>query len=257
MTINLNIVIPVGGRGSRFQKAGYDVPKPLLPISGNPMLECVLYNILCDIRRNPAYNLKLHLISSSVLQPYEDQVISILKTQLPNSMFRIHYDNPNEEFRGPAYAVLHIINDLGADDSLVIINSDQYIKQLGWFESSLLHFLYTKADGGLLTFIKNNGDPKWSYADIENDIITRVVEKEAISHFASVGMYYFKRVSDFEHATKELIARNLTVNNEFYVGPAYNILIEEGKKVVPFFINNMLGLGTPEDYLANKDQIWK
>jgi choline kinase len=26
----LNIVIPMAGRGSRFEKAGYDVPKPLI-----------------------------------------------------------------------------------------------------------------------------------------------------------------------------------------------------------------------------------
>ena len=35
----LNIVIPMAGRGSRFQTQGYQLPKPLIPIHGKPMIE--------------------------------------------------------------------------------------------------------------------------------------------------------------------------------------------------------------------------
>ena len=30
----LNIVVPMAGLGSRFQKAGYTIPKPLIPVNG-------------------------------------------------------------------------------------------------------------------------------------------------------------------------------------------------------------------------------
>ena len=33
----LNIVIPMAGLGSRFQQAGYTVPKPLIDVRGRPM----------------------------------------------------------------------------------------------------------------------------------------------------------------------------------------------------------------------------
>ena len=36
-------------------------------------------------------------------------------------------------------------------------------------------------------------DPKWSYAGIENNLVTRVVEKEVISDEATVGIYNFSR----------------------------------------------------------------
>jgi hypothetical protein len=34
----LNVVIPIGGIGSRFQKEGYRFPKPLINIVGRPMI---------------------------------------------------------------------------------------------------------------------------------------------------------------------------------------------------------------------------
>jgi NDP-sugar pyrophosphorylase family protein len=41
----INIVIPMAGRGSRFSKAGYELPKPLLDVRGRPMIEVVVENL--------------------------------------------------------------------------------------------------------------------------------------------------------------------------------------------------------------------
>lgn len=41
----LNIVIPMAGRGSRFVKAGYTVPKLLIDVFGEPMISLVTKNI--------------------------------------------------------------------------------------------------------------------------------------------------------------------------------------------------------------------
>jgi hypothetical protein len=43
---DLNVIIPIGGLGSRFQKEGYRFPKPLINIVGKPML-CWLIEHLC------------------------------------------------------------------------------------------------------------------------------------------------------------------------------------------------------------------
>ena len=41
----INIVIPMAGRGSRFTKAGYNLPKPLIPVHGVPMIKVVCNNL--------------------------------------------------------------------------------------------------------------------------------------------------------------------------------------------------------------------
>jgi len=38
----MNIIIPLGGKGERFFKAGYTVPKPLIPVLEKPMIFHVL-----------------------------------------------------------------------------------------------------------------------------------------------------------------------------------------------------------------------
>lgn len=40
--IHMNIIIPLGGKGERFFKAGYTVPKPLIPVLEKPMIFHVL-----------------------------------------------------------------------------------------------------------------------------------------------------------------------------------------------------------------------
>ena len=44
-----------------------------------------------------------------------------------------------------------------------------------------------------------------------------------------------------------MIAKNIRVNNEFYVCPVFNEAIQDGKKVKVFNIEKMWGIGTPED----------
>ena len=41
----LNIVIPMAGRGTRFVKEGYTLPKPLIPVRGVPMIKVVTNNL--------------------------------------------------------------------------------------------------------------------------------------------------------------------------------------------------------------------
>lgn len=74
-------------------------------------------------------------------------------------------------------------------------------------------------------------NPKWSFVEMRDGVVTRVVEKEVISDEATVGIYNFRQGSDFVSAARDMIRKNLRTNNEFYVAPAYNQLIEAGARV--------------------------
>ena len=50
---NLNILIPMAGAGSRFEKAGYTFPKPLIDVNGKPMIQVVIDNL--NIEANYIY----------------------------------------------------------------------------------------------------------------------------------------------------------------------------------------------------------
>jgi hypothetical protein len=75
-------------------------------------------------------------------------------------------------------------------------------------------------------------DPKWSFARLDaRGLVDLVVEKEVVSNCATVGIYNFKSGRDFVRAADDMIAKNLRVNNEFYVAPVYNQLIAERARI--------------------------
>ena len=81
----------------------------------------------------------------------------------------------------------------------------------------------------------------------ENGYVTEVAEKNPISDIATVGVYFWKKGSDYVKYAEEMIKENIRVNNEFYVCPVFNEAIKDNKKIRTFDIEKMWGLGTPED----------
>src|SRR5207302_1992956 len=82
-------------------------------------------------------------------------------------------------------------------------------------------------------------------------LVTTVVEKKPISRHATVGIYNFRRAADFIVGAEAMIAKDLRVNNEFYVAPVYNELIATGSSIGVHSIGAeglvMYGLGIPSD----------
>ena len=96
----------------------------------------------------------------------------------------------------------------------MIANSDQ------WVDVSIDRYLDSmernRADGLIMTMKAT--DPKWSFVGLDlAGLVTRVVEKEAISDEATVGIYNFRRGRDFVRAADRMIARNARVNGEVSV----------------------------------------
>ena len=59
----------------------------------------------------------------------------------------------------------------------------------------------------------------------------------------------------FVKYAKQMVEKDIRVNNEFYIAPVYNELISDGKTLIPFYVHKMWGIGTPEDlkyFLENK-----
>jgi RpiB/LacA/LacB family sugar-phosphate isomerase len=115
------------------------------------------------------------------------------------------------------------------------------------------------ADGCILTFKSNS--PNYSYSEIGQDgYVLRTQEKTVISNLASVGLYYFKSGSLFVKYAKTMIDRNIRTNNEFFICPLYNLLIEDGLKITTKKVEKMHIFGTPEEFdffTKNSLKSWK
>jgi len=227
----MNVLIPMAGAGSRFQKAGYTFPKPLIEVDGKPMIQAVVENINIDARHifvvqkghYEKYNLK-HLL----------QLIS------PGCKIVL----VDEMTEGAACTTLLAKKFIDNDDPLIFANSDQY---LDWDSNEFMYSMEgDNIDCGILTFTATH--PKWSFARLDDDgFVSEVAEKKTISNVATAGIYYWRRGSDYVKYAERMIKKNIRVNDEFYVCPVFNEAIQDGKKVKTFHFDGMWGLGTPED----------
>ena len=97
-------------------------------------------------------------------------------------------------------------------------------------------------------FCFNAIHPKWSFVKVNSrGVATEVAEKNPISDIATCGIYYYRKGSDFVKYANRMIMNDERVNNEFYICPVYNFLIKDGKSLIPFYVDEMHGIGTPED----------
>ena len=233
----LNIVLPIAGRGSRFAVAGYAQPKPLIPVHGIPMIAAVVRNV----RPRCAHRFVFVALTEHLEHAGMRDALALAA---PGCII-VPVERVTE---GAACTVLLAREHINSDDPLMLANSDQ------WVDIDIDDYLASmdrqRADALIMTMKAD--DPKWSFVGLNGQrLVTRVVEKEVISNEATVGIYNFRRGCDFVRAAEQMIARNLRVNNEFYVAPVYNQLIEEGARIAIYNVGRegagMYGLGIPSD----------
>lgn len=235
----MNVLIPMAGRGSRFEKVGYTFPKPLIDVNGKAMIQVVVENL----------NIEANYVFLVLKEHYEKYNLgNFLNNICPNCKI-VQIDQVTEGAACTTLLAKELINN---NNPLLIANSDQYIE---WDSSKFMYSMEADGiDGGILTFKSNH--PKWSFCKVSEDgFISEVAEKNPISDNASVGIYYWKRGTDYVKYAEQMIEKNIRVNGEFYICPIYNEAINDGKLFKTSEVSEMWGLGTPEDlqaYLKNK-----
>lgn len=235
--MNLNVVIPMAGLGSRFAEEGYSMPKPFIDVDGLPMIVRVLENLYLP-------HANYILIARSEHLENHPEIVKVIAARFPNIQF-VSLDKLTE---GTACTILFARQFINNEAPLLIANSDQLIDMniRDYIEDASNRDL----DGSILCFQDSECNPKWSFAQLgDGDLVVQVKEKEAISDLATVGIYYFSRGFDFVNSAIDMIIHNDRVNNEFYTCPTYNYAIKSGKRIGIFMINaiQMHGIGTPAD----------
>ena len=237
----MKVLIPMAGEGSRFAKEGYTFPKPLIDVGGKPMIQKVVENLDFDCEY-------IFLVRKAHVEKY-DGMLDTLQRITNEKCKYVVVDGLTE---GAACTALLAEEHIDCDEDLLIANSDQWID----YEAENFKSLKNLTNTDAIVFTFNAVHPKWSFVKTNSrGYITEVAEKKPISNIATCGIYWYRRGSDFVKYAKQMIDKDIRVNNEFYIAPVYNELIEDGKSLIPFYVHNMWGLGTPEDlryYLENK-----
>lgn len=246
MKTPIQLVIPAAGAGSRFREVGITTPKPLIPISGIPMIIWVITNFdLCKEDRliivcQESHNLKTSLENFLDLVPCEIEYVEI-----------------NGLTDGPASTVSMSSKSLNLEMPVIIANSDQYVS------AGLIEFINLVRESrhvGTILTMEAYGNT-WSYVGRDGKgKINEVVEKQEISSEATVGIYAWATAKIMMEGIAYLKSINLRVNNEFYLAPTYGYLIKNNLSIGTVSVGThgaaVHGLGTPGDldeFLKHED----
>ena len=195
----MNVLIPMAGAGSRFEKAGYTFPKPLIDVNGKPMIQTVVDNLNIEARH-------IFIVQKTHCEQYN--LKSMLSTICPDSEVVV-VDGVTE---GAACTTLLAKEFIDNDEPLLMANSDQFVE---WDSNQFMYSMIADTiDAGMATF--KSSHPKWSYAKLNDDgFVCEVAEKNPISDIATVGIYYWQRGSDYVKYAERMIEKDIRMSFMF------------------------------------------
>lgn len=228
----------MAGEGSRFSKAGWTTPKPLIMLKGKPLFLHAVKSI--DLKNIP---IKYSFI---VRQEHikENNIDAEIKKYFSNaSVFSVE-----KTTRGAVETCLLAEKNIDNNDGILVLDCDLEFKSKDFdqYIQSELSKPADKATGGALVSFKSD-DSRYSYATVDSKMhVIRTAEKEVISNHALCGAYFFSNGAEFKTIAHELLSKRME-KNEFYTSLLFNKMIARNEPVLLCNMEKYYSYGTPEE----------
>ncbi|WP_207847265.1 sugar phosphate nucleotidyltransferase [Pseudomonas sp. 21_B] len=239
------LIIPMAGMGQRFTNEGYALTKPLIPVSGKPMVN----QATDDLPKA-----KHHAFVIRQDMPGYAETAEQLECLYPGTVIKTI---PNVT-QGQACTAL-----LGLDALESVIGHIDGPITFGACDNGALYdeqAFRTLIDNpevdvivwGVRGHANAIRQPQmYGWIDSENGRILRVSVKTPLASPETdpiiLGTFTFRRAEDFRLAISNLIQRDGRINGEFYIDSVINDAIETGLRCELFEVDSFLSWGTPND----------
>ena len=239
------LVVPMAGLGQRFADEGYLLTKPLIPVSGLPMVAQATHDL-------PPAEHHVFVLRADMLG-YAD-VANQLTTLYPKAIIKT-IDRVTEGQACTALIGLDALEDEGGKSCFPITigacdNGAHY--DIDAFGKLVNYPLVDVIVWGIRGYPSATRRPKmFGWIDAEGGLIHSISVKTPLSAPASdpivLGTFTFRRADDFRRALDRLVARDGRINGEFYIDSLINDAIALGLKCHLFEVDSYLCWGTPND----------
>lgn len=230
------VLLPAAGLGQRFTDAGYAMPKPLLEVSGRPMI----LQALDDLPRGE----ETRVILRSGM-PGAPEIASAL----PANTHVIWLEGPTDGQARTVSLALRPEDDerrltIGACDSGLVY--DPAVFKAAMTDTDLLVWVRI----GHTAALANPRAYGWILIDPNGSPSKAVVKADPEDRGAGtiVGTFTFRRAADFRRCFERMVARDGRVRGEFYADTLVEDAIALGLRVRHFPVQAWLCWGTPAEY---------
>jgi NDP-sugar pyrophosphorylase family protein len=240
------IVVPMAGLGQRFADAGYAVTKPLIEVSGRPMV----VQATNDLPRG-----RHHAFVMRADMPGHDAVAAELQRTFPP----VTIATLPGVTEGQACSALIGLDAVGCEladripepvtfgacDNGAVYDRNRLQALLDDPETDVVVW-------GVRHYANAARYPQmYGWIDAQDGLVRKVSVKVPLGDPTSdaliVGAFTFRKANDFRRCVQRMIERNARVNNEFYIDTCINDAIELGLRCRLFEVDSYLCWGTPND----------
>lgn len=240
----IDVVITMGGLGSRFRKIGYTVPKYMIEAKGKSLFEWSLISL-------EGFKEDVHQYIFIAMKDENNDVESFITRECKKlKIVNYHLILLDYLTDGQATTALLAEKYWEPMNSLLIYNIDTYV-EAGEMNSSML-----KGDGFIPCFQAEGNH--WSFVRLdESGKVVEIKEKQRISNHCTLGAYYFKSCDLYKRLYNDYYGNNPElVNGEKYVAPLYDHLLTLGGEIYITDIkpDKVHVLGTPQELQVFLDE---
>lgn len=233
-TLDITILMPMGGLGKRFVDAGYATPKPMITINGKPMFLRALESFPSSWKVRNVFVIR---------QDQEDSygLSRLIDSACPNAQIAILTDNT----RGTVETCLLAEDLIDFNLPVIIADCDTRFQSRAYIEA-----IESQSYDGVLAGFESS-DARYSFAEVtDNGEVLKTAEKVPISTHALLGGYYFRSGELFLNLAKHFVSNDLGEGlKEFYVSHLYNMLLHDGGHVGFAEAEHFDIWGTPEELM--------
>lgn len=210
----MNIIIPLGGRGSRFKDEGYSKPKPLIQILGKEMIFYLIDNL------NIGPNDNLFIIYHSDLDNYN--FTSLIRNRYSSNIYLIRLDRNTF---GACDTVLYGVNHIDEcyyNYKTILCDCDTF-----YYYDIIEHFR-KQSNNAIFCFRDLQNKPIYSYINFDdNNIIYDIKEKNKISNYANTGCYCFENLFLLKKYCEKVINNKDNYETELFTSYVISEMIKD------------------------------
>jgi NDP-sugar pyrophosphorylase family protein len=240
-----SVIVPMAGVGQRFTNEGYAQPKPLISVSGQPM-------VVQAVRDLPAAVKYVFVLREDM--PGFDGICETLRREFPDPLLKAVHSLTE----GQACTALLGLDE--AEHALPLVEEPITVGACdhgALYDRNKLKALFDDFGTDVIVWgVRGHANAirhphMYGWVDEENGLIKSISVKMPLStpvtDLIVLGTFTFRTAEIFHRCVDRMIARDGRVNGEFYLDTCINDALALGMCCRIFEVDHYISWGTPND----------